>query len=267
MNFSNRFENVTSLPGYFCGTSGLVLPVPNKQFFPEEFKSGSRLTYYASLLNSIEVNSSFYKIPQAKTVANWSADVPENFKFTFKLYKEITHNRSASIDTTLIKKFIDTIDHVGKKKGCLLIQFPAKTVFEFDTLYKLLMYVSELNDDRRWIVCVEFRDRQWYSDPVISLLRKLNIPLVIHDMPKSAPVIAARGLDTVYIRFHGPAGDYRGSYSTEVLHSWASRICGWLAGNRKVFVYFNNTIGDALKNLYSLNAMIAGIKPAAATLK
>lgn len=267
MNFSKQLENIVPVLDYFSGTSGLVLPVPNKQFFPEEFKSGSRLSYYASLFNSIEINSSFYKIPMAKTVANWSATVPDNFKFTFKLYKEITHSRAAFVDKPLIKKFIDTIDHVDEKKGCLLIQFPSTAVFDFDVLYDLLFYISELNDDGRWTVCVEFRDHKWYSGPVFSLLKNLNFPLVIHDMPKSATPIIDGQLDTIYVRFHGPMGDYRGSYSTDVLNEWAKRISGWLTENKKVFVYFNNTIGDALKNLQTLNAMITKRKSTALAQK
>ncbi|HEY8898156.1 MAG TPA: DUF72 domain-containing protein, partial [Niastella sp.] len=82
----------TSMTGsYKAGTSGLVLPVPNKQSFPPEFSDKSRLTYYASLLNSIEINSSFYKVPQPATVRKWADSVPDDFVFTFKLWQEITH--------------------------------------------------------------------------------------------------------------------------------------------------------------------------------
>ncbi len=75
---------------FYSGTSGLVLPVP-KLLYPAEFQDKSRLTYYASLFNSIEINSSFYKIPQIPTVCKWAESVPDNFQFTFKLSKAITH--------------------------------------------------------------------------------------------------------------------------------------------------------------------------------
>src|SRR4051812_27357074 len=75
---------------FYSGTSNIVLPIPKKSF-PPEFSDKSRLEYYAHLFTSIEVNSCFYKTPQASTVAKWAAMVPPDFKFTFKLSKAITH--------------------------------------------------------------------------------------------------------------------------------------------------------------------------------
>lgn len=77
---------------FYTGTSGLSLPFP-KHSFPPEFQDKSRLTFYASLFNSIEINSSFYKLPMASTVKKWAESVPDNFLFTFKLWREITHNK------------------------------------------------------------------------------------------------------------------------------------------------------------------------------
>src|ERR1700749_3370129 len=108
-----------------AGTSGLVLTVPNKQAFPPEFRDKSRLTYYASLFNSIEVNSSFYKVPMASTVKKWAGSVPDNFRFTFKLWRGITHNKQLTFNPEDVERFIKVIDCAGDKKGCLLVQFPA----------------------------------------------------------------------------------------------------------------------------------------------
>ena len=83
--------NTKAEPRLWLGTSGLVLPVPNKQAFPDEFRAGTRLTYYASLFNSMEINSSFYKVPQPATLGKWSHEVPEHFRFTIKLWQGITH--------------------------------------------------------------------------------------------------------------------------------------------------------------------------------
>ncbi|WP_336514175.1 DUF72 domain-containing protein [Pollutibacter soli] len=241
---------------YFSGTSGLLLPVPNKQFFPDEFEDRSRLTYYASLFNSIEVNSSFYKIPLGKTIANWSATVPDSFRFTFKLFREITHQKPAGTDKDLIRNFFAVIGNAGHKKGCLLVQFPAKTDFDIALLQELLFFISELNEEQHWRICVEFRDIKWYCNPVLSLLESLNISLVIHDKPKSITPISQLHNNTIYIRFHGPAGDYRGSYSTEILNQWAEKIFQWIQTGKTVFAYFNNTIGDAIQNLQTLNRLI-----------
>src|ERR1700742_2047581 len=102
---------------FYTGTSGLALPVPNKQFYPEAFKGKSRLSYYASLFNSIEINSSFYKTPIASTVRRWVQEVPEDFRFTFKLSKAVTHNKPMAFDDAVLEKFMEAIDEAGAKKG------------------------------------------------------------------------------------------------------------------------------------------------------
>src|SRR4051812_31774190 len=113
-------ENSTT-GSYKAGTSGLVLPVPNKQAFPPEFRDKSRLTYYSSLLNSLEVNSSFYKVPQPATVKKWADSVPAGFVFTFKLWQEITHIKKFAYKREDVLRFMEVIDQAGDKKGCLLV--------------------------------------------------------------------------------------------------------------------------------------------------
>src|SRR5690554_3131640 len=112
------------IANYYSGTSGLLLPVPNKSHYPKEFQDKSRLCYYFSLMNSIEINSSFYKIPLSATVDKWAGEVPEEFRFTFKLFKEITHNKDLAFDPNTLAKFFEIIAAVGNKKGCVLVQFP-----------------------------------------------------------------------------------------------------------------------------------------------
>src|SRR5689334_13347685 len=105
-----------------AGTSGLVLPMP-KYLFPPEFQEKSRLEYYASVFNSIEINSSFYKVPKAATVARWAASVPETFTFTYKLWRDITHVKGLDFNPADVLNFIKVIDFAGDRKGCLLVQF------------------------------------------------------------------------------------------------------------------------------------------------
>ena len=78
------------LNNFYAGTSNIVLPVPNKSFFPPKYRDKTRLNYYASLFNSVEINSSFYKVPLPRTVEKWTTEVPPNFRFSFKLSKAIT---------------------------------------------------------------------------------------------------------------------------------------------------------------------------------
>lgn len=111
---------------FWSGTSGLVLAEPNKNSFPPAFRDKSRLVYYASQWNSIEINSSFYKIPRRDTYKKWSEAVAGPFAFSIKVWKGITHRKDWRWDPRDLKKFLEAIGGLGDKKGCLLVQFPGQ---------------------------------------------------------------------------------------------------------------------------------------------
>ena len=171
---------------YYSGLSGLQLDIP-KYLFPPPFENSSRLTFYASLFNSIEINSSFYKIPQAATVNKWAASVPEKFRFTFKLWKGITHNKGLNFNKEDVSAFFNSINSVKEKKGCLLIQFPPSLGREsIAQLDNLLSCIKETNITQDWKVAVEFRNKSWYHEHVYDLLNFYKSAIVIQDIPKSA---------------------------------------------------------------------------------
>ncbi len=242
---------------YYSGTSGLLLPVPNKLFYPEEFREKSRLCYYASLMDTIEINSSFYKIPQASTMKKWATDVPSEFRFTFKLFKEITHNKDLAFDPKLVTHFFQVINHVEDKKGCLLVQFPPSVRIGHFAQLQFLMSVLRDNDpEMEWKIALEFRHPSLYVEEVYELLEQFNLGMVIHDKSPANSPIKDSELDFVYLRFHGPGGNYRGSYADDVLYEYASYVSEWLNADKKVFVYFNNTMGEAHANLNTLRQIV-----------
>ncbi len=240
----------------YSGTSGLMLPTL-KALYPLEFQDKSRLTYYASLFNSVEINSSFYKIPMASTVIKWAESVPDNFQFTFKLSKAITHVKELKFNVDDVKPFIATIENIGNKKGCLLIQFPPSLKIEkINQLEKLLINIQDANAKHLWKVAIEFRNNSWYQKEVYDLLNQYKISLVIHDIPASATPIIDFDESFKYVRFHGPDKNYRGSYSDNFLYEYALHIKAWINEGKAVYIYFNNTMGDAVKNLMTLNDFI-----------
>ena len=241
---------------FYSGLSGLQLPIP-KYSFPPPYENASRLTYYASIFNSIEFNSSFYKIPQPTTVAKWAASVPEHFRFTFKLWKGITHNKALNFNDEDIASFFNSINSVNEKKGCLLIQFPPSLGREnMIQLGKLLSYINEADPSQAWNVAVEFRNKSWYHEDVYDLMNSYKAAIVIQDIPKSATPLLNHTSDFLYLRFHGPTGNYRESYSEDFLKEYASLINEWIEEEKTVYVYFNNTMGDAFQNLKTLNGLL-----------
>jgi uncharacterized protein YecE (DUF72 family) len=237
----------------YCGTSGIVLPAPNKQAFPEAFRDGSRLTYYASLFNSLEVNSSFYKIPLQKTFARWVEEVPATFKFTVKLWRGITHVPALAFAPADVERFMRAAAGVGSKKGCLLVQLPpGLKPADIGQLERLLDRIS----GQGWKIAVEFRDKSWYTETTDALLERFNAVRVLQDMPASYIWEPLSISNFIYLRYHGPAGDYKGGYSEDRLKTDAARIKNWLKEGKDVYVYFNNTIDGALPNASTLVSLL-----------
>jgi uncharacterized protein YecE (DUF72 family) len=238
---------------FFAGTSGLLLPVPNKAAFPEAYRNGTRLTYYGSLFNSIEINSSFYKIPRQKTLEHWTTETPDNFRFTLKLWRGITHETGLSFHQKDINAFMQAASGIGRKKGCLLVQLPpAAKVDNTPQLQTLLTQLRIRDPERTWPIAVEFRHPGWHTNKTRELLRHHGAGIVLQDMPASSSWHEPGEGNLVYLRYHGPAGDYKGGYDDARLARDAGNIQRWLSEKKTVYVYFNNTIGDALIDLQRL---------------
>ena len=230
--------------------------MPNKQAYPEAFKDKSRLTYYSSLFNSVEINSTFYKVPLARTMKRWAMETEEDFRFTFKLWQGITHTKGNPFLTEDVARFIEIINHVPNKKGALLIQFPPSVSYNPTLLHRLLTEIQLIDPGNQWPVAVEFRHRSWYTDQIYEMLEQHQAAMVWHDLPASAAPMQESSVDFIYLRFHGPEGGYRGSYTDDFLSEYATYITDWLAEGKTVYAYFNNTMGAAVQNLIKLNGFV-----------
>ena len=194
----------------------------------------------------------------ASTVSRWATEVPGNFRFTFKLSKFISHAKGLEFNASDVEKFISIINAAGNQKACLLVQFPAGIKVEkFEQFQILLECIQAENHENLWKVAVEFRHPSWYCHNVYDLLEHYKASLVIHDMPGSVtPMSVATDVNFVYLRFHGPDGKYRGSYDDAFLRQYEDFIRKRIDEGKTVYCYFNNTMGDALNNLQTLNNML-----------
>jgi uncharacterized protein YecE (DUF72 family) len=250
--------NRSSVNNFYSGTSGIVVPV-TQALYPDAFKGKSRLTYYASFFNSIEINSSFYKLPQAFTVVKWCKMVPEDFQFTFKLSKSISHSKNLDFNADELTLFMETINNVDEKKGCILLQFPPSLKLEnLKQLKELFKMINAINA-QAWKIAVEFRNKVWYNEQTFRLLKDYNISLVLHDLPASATPLSAPLNNIVYLRFHGTERGYRGNYNNEILLAYAKHINKWIEEGKCVYCYFNNTLGNAFDNLKTLNQLVISL--------
>lgn len=239
----------------WIGTSNIVVP-GNKKTFPPEYQERSRLHYYSRLFNSLEINSSFYKTPLGSTFQKWSEDVVEKFIFSVKLSKEVTHHKTLQRDEGIIPGFMEAASRMTKK-GCLLVQFPGKISLEmFTEVENVLDEMSRYNADDGWRIAVEFRNTSWYAGETVELLREHNATMVLHDIPKSRLTEPIADTDFMYIRYHGPTGNYRDSYTDDFLQKEAKKMRKWAKEGKDVFAYFNNTLGSAYENAQYLKGLV-----------
>src|SRR4030095_1386469 len=139
------------------------------------------------------------------------------------------------------------------KRGCVLVQLPPALKTEhINQLEKLLKSIKKINTNT-WIIAVEFRNKTWYNDEVDHLLRQYNVTLVMHDLPAATTPFTMSTAATIYLRFHGTQKGYRGNYPTNLLLEYAEKIKSWMNNGKAVYCYFNNTLGNAINNLQTLN--------------
>ncbi len=247
---------MASIP-FYSGTSNLVLPL-KKADYPEDFKNSSRLGFYASMFSSLEVNATFYALPKKATIEKWAQQVPSHFRFTFKVPKTITHTKDLQFSFEELELFTDTVSAVSDKKGCLLVQLPPKLGRDYEEeLAGILESLAE--NAEGWNIAVEFRHLSWYHTQVDRMLQSYGAGMVKHDRPPAVTPPVEVSEKFVYLRLHGPEERYRGSYEETVLEEYAKQIMNWLKEGKEVYIYFNNTMGDAYNNLQTLNSMVSTI--------
>ncbi len=194
------------------GTSGYNFPEWKGTFYPAKFPESQMLEYYAQRLSTVEVNYTFYRMPNAKTVAGWDAATPASFTFVLKAPQRITHiARLKDIDDPL-RYFLETARRLGKKLGPVLFQLPPNFKKDLARLGDLL---TQFPPDIRcaW----EFRHESWFSDDVYDVLRTGNAALCVADTEDgSTPHVASADFGYFRLRDEG--------YTTEDLAQWAATV-------------------------------------------
>ena len=216
------------------GTSGWHYDHWRGNFYPESLSKREWLDYYAQQFPCVELNNSFYRLPAAGTIEGWCKQTPASFTFVVKASRLITHMKKLHECEEAFARFYDVIKNFGKKLGPILFQLPPHWSANADRLDTFLRILPAGQQS-----VFEFRDPGWYCDAIYQLLEKHNAALCLSDFDgvTDPDVVTA---DFLYVRLHGPAGDYRGSYRPEALKDWASRIRQWQSRDKDVYLFFNN---------------------------
>ena len=209
------------------GTSGYNYPEWRGTFYPEKFSTDKMLPYYAERFHTVEINYTFYRIPNEKLLAGWSAATPDHFTFTLKAPRRITHDSKLQRCEDLTRTFCRTASTLGNKLGVLLFQLPP--TFKKD-LAVLADFLQVLPDGTR--AAFEFRHPSWHDADVFETLRARNVALCIADSEKmSTPVEATADYGYFRLRDEG--------YQQPDIERWAATVNVLLAAG-DVFVYFKH---------------------------
>jgi uncharacterized protein YecE (DUF72 family) len=206
-------------------------------FYPSEIAFARWFDHYASVFDTVEINNSFYRLPEATTFARWAERAPRDFLFAVKASRYLTHLKKLKEPESPLERFFERADHLGRHLGPVLYQLPPGWKLDVPRLEHFLQVLP-----RQVRHAIEFREASWYSDDVLELLRAQDVALCLHDMRGSATE-RMRVASFVYVRFHGPSGQYAGGYSRERLCGWASWLGAQLAEGVDVYAYFNNDAG------------------------
>lgn len=240
------------------GTSGWHYKQWVGDFYPPRFPAAKMLEFYAKELHTVEINNSFYRLPEAKTFEQWSKTVPDTFVFAVKASRFLTHIKRLKDPEDSIKLFFSRAKHLGAHLGPVLFQLPPKWKADVGRLGAFLQLLPEKQKH-----VIEFRDDSWYTAQIRELLSRYNVALCLHDW-RAADWARELTADFTYIRFHGTTGRYAGNYPDHLLRSWAEEIRNWGKKLTEVFAYFNNDVGGhAIRNARSLRAMLACVGSAA----
>lgn len=216
------------------GTSGWSYGHWRGPFYAEGLAADQWLAYYALHLRTVEINSSFYRLPSSRALANWRDSVPDDFIFAVKASRYITHMKKLSDPRRTLKQFISRIAVLGGKLGPVLFQLPPRWHIDVE---RLAAFLKMLPRDYRY--AIEFRDPSWLDPRIYELLATHAVAFCIFDLDGVLSPMEAT-TDLVYIRLHGPNGPYRGQYDDRVLAAWAGAIKRWRRQGREVYCYFDN---------------------------
>ena len=200
---------------WYIGTSGYSYKHWRELFYPKGVAQKKWLTFYAERYNTVEINATFYRYFAQTVFARWCDTTPEDFRFTLKGPRVITHVKRLHDTDDDLKRFLDSIQDLRSKLSLLLWQFPPS--FKYDTedyKDKFVQFMEHLPYDIKHVV--EFRHKSWFNDDTYALLNHHGIGFVINDSSRWAAAEVITG-DVVYIRFHGPTRLYASSYDTEAL--------------------------------------------------
>jgi uncharacterized protein YecE (DUF72 family) len=209
-----------------AGTSGFSYKEWKGSFYPEKMKEADMLPYYAERFDTVELNNTFYRLPNESTLQQWAARVPEGFRFSLKASRIITHIRRLKDVAEPVAYLYSVTESLGAARGPVLFGMPPNMKQDMDRLRAFLDLVPAAGR-----TAIEFRHESWHDDVVFDALREHGVALCIaQTADEETPVVATAGWGYMRLR--------REAYDTAELRQWRERIAAqkW----DEAFVYFKH---------------------------
>jgi uncharacterized protein YecE (DUF72 family) len=229
------------------------------RFYPNDLPVRGWLEYYAARFDTVEANSTFYRLPERATFAAWSARVPKSFVMAVKASRFLTHMKRLRDPEEPLARLLSRAEALGTHLGPVLYQLPPDFTLDLPRLDVFLRALPRSWSGKRLRHVLEFRHPSWYVRDLFELLDRRGIALCLHDKAGSSVAEPFVG-PFVYVRFHGASGEYHGSYSSRHLDTWARRLAEQTRDGRAVFAYFNNDPqAVAVSNALALRAAMSNL--------
>lgn len=212
----------------WLGTSGFSYKEWRPIFYPADLPEKQFLQYYASHFKSVEIDYTFYRMPNAKTIEAWMAATPENFRFCLKASQQITHRERLKVPSDALEYLLGIVAGLEPRLGLILYQLPP--FFKCDR-QKLETFLSVL--PRGIHTAFEFRHDSWFVDDVYRLLEKHAVALCIHDADDHTTPMTLTAPFT-YVRLR------RSQYGLELRRQWQDRMRAWSGDGIEVFAYIKH---------------------------
>jgi uncharacterized protein YecE (DUF72 family) len=212
----------------WIGTSGYNYPEWKGSFYPSDLPAAKMLPFYAARFLTVEINYTFYRMPNEKLVAGWAAQTPSPYKLTLKAPRRITHDNRLKNCGPLVSAFCQVAGSLGEKLGALLFQLPPNLKKDVGLLDAFFMELPP-----KVVAAFEFRHDSWLVDEVFERLKARNVALCVADSEKlSTPLVVTA--DYAYFRLRDEG------YSAADVSRWGDDIARATAASRDVFVYFKH---------------------------
>ena len=238
------------------GISGWRYPPWRKVFYPDKLRQASELHFASRALPTIEINGTFYGLQRPPSFARWYEETPENFVFSVKAPRYVTHIlKLEAVEKPIANFFASGLLLLKEKLGPILWQFPPSFRFDpkqFEHFLKLLPHDTEaalkqahgreakmhgrehlaIDETRALRHAVEIRNKSFVDPEFVELLRAYQVALVVADTAGKWPYYEDVTADFIYMRLHGDEELYASGYTDAALDRWATRIRAWARGGQ-----------------------------------